>query len=428
MPKLGLSALVGALLLCPAAPAASRPPDAVTDWLQRRATPITSTNPTAPDRDLAPLRASIGNARIVGLGESAHRLAEITTLKHRTVRYLVERLGFRSIAWEEDWSLGTQIDDYILGRRHDRDALIGQMSQTAWRTHEVAGVLDWLRDYNRRRHDKVRFFGVEYFATRPFVYDDLEAYIARAAPSRLDQARSHLSVLEPFTDDMRLYGEWFRKEVDDKQAYITHTEQLHALVAAIAHRPDDQRHAEAEHATRQIRSFYTGLSLADNSAFRDARAAENLRWWEQQRGRTIYWAASAHSADVPDLTIAAPGQSVTFASVGSFLRSWYGERYRSLGFTFDHGAIDTTPGNPIELPAPPLEWFEAPLGNVVTEQFLYDLRKPAPRAVREWLNRPMLTRGIPEAGLASTMSGSTPARWFDVVIHRQRVTPATPLR
>ena len=189
----------------------------------------------------------MGRARIVGLGEAAHRLAEVTTLKQRALQYLVERMGFRSIAWEDDWSLGTQINDYVLGRRDDRDALVGQMSRTAWRTREVADVLTWLRAWNDTHRDKVRFFGVEYFATRPFAYDRVEEYVADAAPDLLPQVQERLSFLQPFTDDMGEYLEWFRDEVDDKPAYVRSAELLQDLVASIPHRPGDRDHALAEH-------------------------------------------------------------------------------------------------------------------------------------------------------------------------------------
>ncbi|MGH3314594.1 MAG: erythromycin esterase family protein [Nocardioidaceae bacterium] len=370
--------------------------DPVSRWVEHRGAALSSVDPGAPDADLTPLRQSVGGARIVGLGEAAHRLAEVTTLRQRALQYLVKRMGFRSIAWEEDWSLGTQINDYVLGRRDDRDALVGQMSKTAWRTREVADVLTWLRAWNDTHRDEVRFFGVEYFATRPFAYDRVEQYVADAAPDVLPQAQEHLSFLQPFTEDMGEYLEWFRDEVEDKQAYVRSAERLHDLVAAIPHRPGDHDHALAEHVTRQIRAFYTAFTIQGNYAFRDARAAENLRWWERFSGdKIVYWAASAHTADVPDLTITLPPPfpDARFASVGSYLRDWYGRSYRSVGFTFDHGVIAATPGNPVDLPAPLPEWFEHPLGNVDTSQFLYDVRRPAPRPVRDWLARPMVTRG-----------------------------------
>jgi len=403
--------------------------DPVSRWVEHRSARLSSVDPAAPDTDLAPLRRSVGRARIVGLGEAAHRLAGVTTLKQRALQYLVKRMGFRSIAWEEDWSLGTQINDYVLGRRDDRDALVGQMSRTAWRTREVADVLTWLRAWNDTHRDKVRFFGVEYFATRPFVYERVKEYVRTAAPDLFRQAQEHVEFLKPFTDDMGEYLEWFRDKVDDKQAYVRSAELLHDLVASISHRPGGRDHALARHAARQIRAFYTAFTIPDNYAFRDARAAENLRWWERFSGDTIvYWAASAHTADVPDLTITLPPYpDARFASAGSYLRDWYGRSYVSVGFTFDHGSIDATPGKSVDLPAPLPEWFEHPLGKVDASQFLYDVDRRAPRPVRDWLEHPMVTRGHPEAGHASTMSGGTPGQWFDVIVHRQRVTPATPL-
>ncbi|MGH3467056.1 MAG: erythromycin esterase family protein [Thermocrispum sp.] len=89
-------------------------------------------------------------------------------LMRRAVEFLVEERGFRSLAWDEDWTLGVQINDYIHGQRDDRDALVAQMASPGWRTEEVAGILSWLREYNRDHEDDVDFVGVEYFATWPW--------------------------------------------------------------------------------------------------------------------------------------------------------------------------------------------------------------------------------------------------------------------
>ena len=129
--------------------------------------------PDAPLDDLAPLRRSIGNARIVGLGESAHGAAEETTLKHRMLRLLVEQLGFRTVAWEEDWTTGVEIDAYIHGGPQDLAQLVASMSPQ-YQTHEVADVLAWLRRFNAGRHDQVSFVGVEYYFTRRLAYDTVE--------------------------------------------------------------------------------------------------------------------------------------------------------------------------------------------------------------------------------------------------------------
>ncbi|MFI0450757.1 erythromycin esterase family protein [Actinomadura sp. 6N118] len=68
----------------------------------------------------------------------------------------------------------------------------------------------------------------------------------------------------------------------------------------------------------------------------------------------------------------------SFASAGSYLHRWYGQRYRSIGFTFDRGSASGEPGGPAT-PAPPPApgWFEYPFGRVASEQFVLDLRADA---------------------------------------------------
>ena len=120
------------------------------------------------------------------------------------LRYLVERIGFRAIAFEDDWSLCTQLNEYVLTGRGDLSALVGQMS-TACRTQEIVDLLDYLRRYNATHRDKVCFAGVEYFATRQLAYEAIDEYVARHAPDRLAELRRSLKPIRPDTTDMGQY-------------------------------------------------------------------------------------------------------------------------------------------------------------------------------------------------------------------------------
>lgn len=78
-----LAPVVGIAVLLGGAPAANaQAPRSVDRWIERNAVPLAIADPAAPLGDLASLRRSIGNAAIVGLGESVHGTAEETTLKH----------------------------------------------------------------------------------------------------------------------------------------------------------------------------------------------------------------------------------------------------------------------------------------------------------------------------------------------------------
>jgi erythromycin esterase len=401
---------------------------AVKSWLRKNAAPLGTVDPAAPFADLAALRRSIGDAGIVGLGESTHGAAEVLALKHRTLRFLVEQMDFRSVAWEDDWTLGLQVDGYIRGGTGDLDALMAQMTPQ-WQSREVADLLRWLREYNTGRADKVRFVGVEFYLTPPRAYETVDAYVAATAPDRLPEVRQHLRPIRPAVPEtyanMYEYIMWLEKQPDQSR-YVRHANQAYDIVASLPHRPGDTAHAQALRTARQIVSFYEHYRLPDEESFayRDARAAENLRWWRDGSGdKVVYWAASPHTADAPRLRIVVPPDpDMRFASVGSYLRAWYGGRYRSLGFTFDHGTVSLGYGQTVTLPPPASDWFEQSFASVRTDQFVLDLRAAAPPPVRRWLTAPIKTRGLPHRGSGSFMDGGHLSQWFDVIVHRQQVT------
>ena len=405
-------------------------PGPVTDWVRHLAAPLTTVDPAAPLGDLTPLRRAIGDAEVVGLGESTHGAAEEETLKHRTLRLLVERMGFRSVAWEEDWTTGLQIDRYIRTGKGDLHALMRRMSPQ-WQSRQVADVLVWLRDYNAGHTDKVRFVGVEYYLLGSLAYDAVDRHVAATAPGRLAELRRHLRAIRPSTANLFRYIQWYLS-VADKGPYVGRARQVYELVKGLPHRPGDRAHALALHHARQIVSFYVHYSLpqppaSDSLVYRDAHAAQNLRWWHRYSGdRVAYWGASAHRQR-PRLRIAVPPDpDWRYATAGSYLRRWYGPRYVSIGFTFDHGTVSLGPGATATLPPPAPGWFERPFGRVGLDQFALDLRRPAPPSVRHWLQAPIKTRGLADRGSDSYMAGGTLAQWFDVIVHRQELAPTQP--
>ena len=403
----------------------------VTAWARRTAIPLATVDPAAPLDDLAELRSSIGDAEIVGLGESVHGASELLTLKHRTLRFLVEGMGFRSVAWEEDWTTGLEIDRYIRTGRGDLDAIVGETSPQ-WPWQEVVDVLQWLRGYNATHTDQVRFFGVEYYVTGLLAYEAIEAYVADVAPARLDELRSHFRLIRPFTDDKFGYAQWYA-EVPDKAPYIRHAHAVRDLIREVANRDGGRRGRIALHHARQIVSFYEHYSLSfdDANVYREARVARNLRWWRRFTGdKVVYWAASPHVANAPRLRIVQPGgPDLRFPSAGSYLRKWYGEHYRPIGYTFDHGTVSLGAGATAVMPPPLPAWFEHPLGEVgldqfALDQFALDLRRRVPQPVRQWLREPIMTRGLADSGPDGYMTGGSLGQWFDVVIHRQVVSPS----
>jgi erythromycin esterase len=388
-----------AVVLATAVTACACGQPAAPDWIAERAAPLVTADPAAPLDDLETLRRAVGDAQVVGLGEAVHGAAELTTLKHRALRMLVERMGFRTLAWEEDWTTGLLIDEYIRTGAGDLSALMQRMSPQ-YQSGEVADVLVWLRAINTGRADPVRFVGVEYYLTGPEASDAVAAHVGATAPDRLADLRRDLDLVRRVTPTVFEHIGWFTA-LTDMTLYLDAARRVHDLVAGLPHPPGDRPHAVALHHARQIRSFYEHFALSDAEAlvYRDARTAENLAWWQELTGdRVAYWAAVAHTADAPGLRIAVPPEpDMAFPSAGSYLRDRYGLRYLSVAFTLDHGTVGLGSGETTELAPVGSDRFEHPLGQAGLDRFTLDLREPAPPSVRAWLDAPIRARGLPIA-------------------------------
>ncbi|MDQ3544389.1 MAG: hypothetical protein M3431_11090 [Actinomycetota bacterium] len=122
--------------------------------------------------------------------------------------------------------------------------------------------------------------------------------------------------------------------VEDKQPYINHARDIYELLTRLPHDVEERAHDLALHHARQIVSFYEHFDLSDADAlvYRDACAAENLKWWHERSGDRIASGRRPPTANAPELRNAIPpAPDMSFPSAGSYLRNWYGERYLSIG-------------------------------------------------------------------------------------------------
>jgi erythromycin esterase-like protein len=403
----------------------SRRSDPVSRWIDHNAQALHTTDPHAPLGDLKPLQKQLRGATIAGLGEAVHGARQITGLKMRATRLLVERMGFRTLAWEDAWTTGYRINRYLRTGAGNPVKLVGQMTGQ-WQSRQTVDTLRWLRQFNTGRCDKVTFFGVEYYYTGRLAYDAVEEYVAGSAPSHLATLLNHLGPIRPTVPYAAAYAQRYAK-VRDKAPYIRHARHVYRLIRGLPHRGDDRAYAVALHHARQILSFHEhyALPINDQNIYREAHVAQNIRWWQRLSGdRIAYWAATPHTANAPSMRIGLPGgEEFRFPSSGYHLGRWYDDSYVSVGFTFDHGTVGLRPGKTFKLTAPKPHWFERRLGRQHTAHFVLDVDRPAPPPVRSWLHGPLTTRGLPQAGPTSTISGGSVTQWFDAVVHTQRVQP-----
>jgi len=121
------------------------PDESVVEWIRSAAIPLATAEPRHGFKDLEPLRAIIGDARIVSLGEATHGTREFFKLKHRILEFCVAELGFTMFCIEAPFPESLAVNAYVLdGVGNAADAL-ASMRYWVWNTEEVLDLIEWMR-------------------------------------------------------------------------------------------------------------------------------------------------------------------------------------------------------------------------------------------------------------------------------------------
>ncbi|EWM11178.1 erythromycin esterase family protein [Kutzneria sp. 744] len=123
--------------------------DTLTQWINDHAHPLTTADPGSALTDLSPLRVMVGDASLAVLGVSLRDTHELAGVSHRILRFLVEELGFRSLAIEGDDATSALLDEYVVTGTRDPGALLAN-ARPFLRTGELLDAVNWVRRHNQR--------------------------------------------------------------------------------------------------------------------------------------------------------------------------------------------------------------------------------------------------------------------------------------
>lgn len=433
---LGLTLDGVALTALPAPP----PPDASTlRWLATRSAPLRTTDPTARDRtDLQHFDAIVGDARVVGLGESTHGTRDFFQLKHRLLAHLVESKGFRLFALEANQVAVRRANAWVLGGPGSvRDAMRGFF--TVWVTEEVAALLEWMRAYNTAHPDApVQIAGYDMQDQRTPV-DSLAAFLGRRDAGFLPRFTN-------LTHDYRAQGGFYTPQVADGTRLRWLGEADTLLQETTRRGPQWLAASRTRADSIDVEWALQGAALYRQAAFlnsvaynpaRDSLMAVNIGWLIERLhpgARVVVWAHDSHVSVGGD-----PARSYNGGTqMGAVLRRLHGTGYRAFGllaaageYTATRSLSDFTLGRHAAFPAPSasnegiLSRLPAVPGTIGT---LSDLRGSAatPAAAWAWQGRPTRSIGYAAADYGFEQEVAV-AREFDAVFLLRRTEASRPL-
>ena len=302
-------------------------------WVAHSAIPLRTTDPVQTIDDLEPLHGVIQGANVVGLGEATHGTREFFQMKHRLVRFLVEREGFSLFAIEASLPEAEAVNRYVVAGEGDAQTALAGLHFWTWDTYEVLALIEWIRSWNTDpAHQQVKFYGFDCqhsAAAAAGVMRYLAHVDAKAAAHfqpplesarRGDAAPSGLTALDS-SDVMTNIQEMLNEFDRNKAAW-----------SAVSGAEEWERNRRFGEVLRQSWDIRNG-GLRN----RDRYMAENILWIgrREPERKMVVWAHNGHVER-------------TAGHMGGYLSLRLGDGYRSVGFVFGKGQFRAkpAPGSP----------------------------------------------------------------------------------
>ncbi len=401
------------------------------EWAKDNAIEIRTLEPDSEFDDLRSLQKSIGDARMVFIGESRHDAHEHFKFKHRLVEFLVEEMGFTLFAMEESLPYGDRINKYVLGGEGDPEALLNNMGNWyVWDTNEVLELIKWMRKYNSDpKHDKkVEFYGIDVTDPIPAI-ENMLVYLEKVDSELADTLKSKL-------EKVQLLNTTIRSEREITGRYINLSdEETESIGKFISGFYDNFKNNRSKYISKSSKSEFewmlqqvkSGLAAHDMYKMRRPGAngpalsredgmTNNIRWLrDRDNRRIVLWAHNMHIARSP-LYISGyrqrePEEVELF---GSHISKELGDDLYSIGFSFYQANYN-------DLKPSEGDMLGAVFTLVGPQMFFLDLNASPKRGpVFEWLNRKHKMRG--GAFGAGAVTSFYPVKTYDAIIFTNSIT------
>ncbi|MEQ7123958.1 erythromycin esterase family protein [Actinopolymorpha sp. B11F2] len=366
------------------------------------------------------MREIVGDARVVAIGESTHRIHEFYQLRHRLTRFLVAELGFTAFVMESGFPEGLAVDAWVRGRPGNLgDLLRHGVTYHMGTCAEMGDQLAWMRSFNASHERAVGFYGMDLpdssASALPAVSASME-FLDEVDPAYAEVARRTLLPLFDYLPTDRTGLAWAAPTLHaylalDPGARYELTarigdlvERMQAQRVVYSGRADRERFERAYRCAstaRHMDAFPQAMAVGPERTYeganlRDAAMAETVEWILRREERVVIAAANGHVQRWP--FSAPPIVNDRLTTAGEHLAASLGNEMVFIGSTLGGGELflhRPIPGAPAghtetfvqDMPAPDPHSLDALLASAALPYYLVDLRKvpggaPWPRSSR----------------------------------------------
>ena len=310
----------------------------------------------SPD-GFGPLLESIGNARLVLIGEATHGTHEFYRTRAELTKALIVRKGFNVVAVEADWPDAYRVNRWVqhASADLDADAALGdfrRFPRWMWRNRDVVEFLDWLHIHNAPRspHTRTGFYGLDLYSLHASIEAVLQ-YLHKVDPAAAARARYRYACFEHFGEDAQSYG--YAASVglsksceDDVVAQLVELRRRAAEYASRDGRIAADEYFFAEQNARLVRNaeeYYRAMfgGRVESWNLRDTHMMETLdALLEHVRktsgeARAVVWAHNSHLGDARATQMGEIGE----LNLGQLVRASHRDESRLIDFTTHTGTV-----------------------------------------------------------------------------------------
>ncbi|WP_207425396.1 erythromycin esterase family protein [Pedobacter sp. SYSU D00535] len=169
-------------------------------------------HPLRNANDLDSLINSIGDARVVLLGEASHGTSEFYTWRAAISKRLIQEKGFDMIGVEGEWADSYRVNQFVRGPQRDSLQTLALLQQYnrwptwMWGNYEVASLVTWMNNWNQSKAaaEKVGFYGLDVYCIWESM-EELMLYI-QGNDSLMQMANEVRSCFQPYSADPGQYA------------------------------------------------------------------------------------------------------------------------------------------------------------------------------------------------------------------------------